>query len=99
MDFVEGLSRSEGKTTILVVVDRLTKFGYFLSLAHPFTASDVARILLDSVVKIHGLPLSITFDRDKIFTSNFWRELFKQLGVGLHMSTTIIQRRMDKQKG
>ena len=87
MDFVEGLPRSERKNTILVVVDRLTKFGYFLSLAHPFTASDVARVLLDSVVKVHGLPLSITSDRDKIFTSNFWRELVKQLGVGLHMST------------
>ncbi|XP_052179891.1 uncharacterized protein LOC127793149 [Diospyros lotus] len=81
-----GLPRSEEKNTILVVVDKLTKFGYFLSLAHPFTTSDVARILLDLVEKIHGLPLSITSDRDKIFTNNFWRELFEQLGVGLHMS-------------
>ena len=86
--FCERLPQSEGKNTSLVGwIGKNTKFGYFLSLAHPFTASDVARMLLDSVVKIHGLPLFITLDRDKIFTSNFWRELFKQLGVGLHMST------------
>ena len=66
----------------------MTKFGHFLSLSHPFIALEVARLLLDSVVKIHGLPLSIVSDMDKIFTSNFWNELFKTLGVGLHISTT-----------
>lgn len=68
---MEGLPKLEGKDVILVVVDRLTKFGHFLSLAHPFTTPKVARRLLDSVVKLHGLQLSIVSDRDKIFTSNF----------------------------
>ena len=71
MDFVEGLSRFEGTNTILVVVDWFTKFSYFLSIAQPFIAPHVATLLLDAVVKVHGLPLSITPDRDKMFTSNF----------------------------
>ena len=71
MDFVEGLPRSEGKGVILVIVDRLTKFSHFISLTHPFTASEVSRVFLDSVAKIHGVPKSIMSDRDPVFTSHF----------------------------
>ena len=39
MDFIEGLPRSEGVDTILVTVDRLTKFEHFVALKYPFTAS------------------------------------------------------------
>lgn len=69
MDFIEGLPKSEGADTLLVVVDKLTKFSYFLTLAHPFTATEVARKLMDSVFKVHGLPKAIVSDRDKVFTS------------------------------
>jgi len=64
MDFVDGLSKSKGKDVILVVVDRLTKFGHFLNLMHPFSAQEVARVFLDSVVKLHGVPKTIVSDRD-----------------------------------
>uniref|UniRef100_A0A0A9GF89 Integrase catalytic domain-containing protein n=1 Tax=Arundo donax TaxID=35708 RepID=A0A0A9GF89_ARUDO len=88
MDFIEGLPMSEHKNVILVVVDRLTKYAHFLALAHPFTPSDVVKIFLDSVYKLHGLPSLIISDRDRIFTSNVWQDLFKSLGVTLRLSTT-----------
>lgn len=87
MDFIEGLPKSEGYSVILVVVDRLTKFAHFIPLKHPYTASSVAQAFMDRVVTMHGLPNSIVTDRDTIFLSHFWKELFKLYKVNLHLST------------
>ncbi|KAL0313078.1 UNVERIFIED_CONTAM: Transposon Ty3-G Gag-Pol polyprotein [Sesamum radiatum] len=87
MDFIEGLPKSEGKDCILVVVDRLTKYVHFLALTHPFSAETVARIFMDHIYKLHGLPINIVSDRDKVFTGTFWKELFKLLGTTLSLST------------
>lgn len=87
MDFVESLSISRGKTTFFVVVDRLTKYGHFKALHYSFIATSVALEYLQHVYKPHGVPESIVSDRDKVFLSHFWQELFKHLGTQLHLST------------
>jgi hypothetical protein len=71
MDFVEGLPASGFANCILVVVDKFTKYGH-LSVKHPFTAVSIAKIFLDPVYKLHGMPNSIVTDRDRVFTSKFW---------------------------
>jgi hypothetical protein len=88
MDFIEGLPISDGANVILVIVDRLTKCSHFIPLHHPYTAATVAKQFVDTVVKLHSVPLTIISDRDKIFTSAFWKELFKYVGTQLRYSTT-----------
>uniref|UniRef100_A0A0A9CM28 Integrase catalytic domain-containing protein n=1 Tax=Arundo donax TaxID=35708 RepID=A0A0A9CM28_ARUDO len=87
MDFVEGLPRVNGKTVILTVIDRFSKYAHFLPLSHPYTAASVARIFFEEVVRLHGLPSSIVSDRDPVFTSNFWKELFRLSGIQLKFSS------------
>ena len=71
----------------MVVVDRLTKYAHFMDLKHPYTAAMVAQTFIDHVFKLHGLPHTIVSDRDPVFTSKFWRELFKIQGIDLHLSS------------
>lgn len=87
MDFVEGPPKSQGYSVIFVVVDRLTKYAHFLAIKHPYTAATIAQTFMDNVVKLHGLPQSIVTDRDTIFVSSFWKELFKLYQVNLKLSS------------
>lgn len=77
MDFVEGLPPSDRYNAILVIVDKFSKYGHFIPLHHPYTTMHIAKLFLDNVYKLHGLPKAIISDRDPIFISTLWRELFK----------------------
>lgn len=83
LDFIEGLPKSKGHDTIMAVIDRFTKYGHFISLTSNDTAQDVAQLFFNHVYKLHGLPLSIFLDRDKVFTSAFWQDLFLKVGTEL----------------
>jgi len=87
MDFVEGFPRVGGKSVVLTVVDRLSKMVHFVPLGHPYTALTVAQAFFDNIVKLHGFPSSIVSDRDPVFTSTLWTELFTLAGVKLRLSS------------
>lgn len=72
MDFIVGLPSSKGFIAILVTVDRLTISAHFGALKLSFTASQVAELFVQLVVKLHRFPRSTVTDRDPLFLSQFW---------------------------
>ena len=88
MDFITGLPNSGNKSVIMVVLDRLSKYAHFCALLHPFTPTLVAQSFMDQIFKLHGMPTSIVSERDPIFTSNFWQELFRIQGTQLKLITS-----------
>jgi hypothetical protein len=88
MYFIDGLPSSGCYSVIMVVVDTFSKYAHFFPLKHPYTSQLVAVVFLNNVVKLHGLPKTITSDRDMVFTSAFWKALFERLDVKLQLSST-----------
>jgi hypothetical protein len=87
MDFVDGLPKVHGKSVILTMVDRFSKYAHFIALSHPYIAASVARAFFDGIVRLHGFPVSIVSDCDPVFTSHLWHDLFNLAGVKQRLST------------
>jgi hypothetical protein len=68
--------RINGKSVILAIVDRFSKYAHFMPIGHPYTATSLANVFFDLVVRLHGISESIVSDRDPVFTSKLWTELF-----------------------
>jgi len=71
MDFILGLPKSHLMSVILVVIDRLTKYAHFMVLAHSFSATKVAELFMNTMVRLHSWREEIISNRDTIFMSTF----------------------------
>lgn len=69
LDFIEGLPKSSNYDNILVVVDKFSKYSHFIKPSHPFSALKVAKLFQEHIYKVHGMPVAMVSDADKIFTS------------------------------
>src|ERR1700687_2450344 len=87
MDFVGPFPKSKRYDTILVITDRLTNYVKIEPTLQTATAEDIAGVVYKSWCRQFGLPRRIVSDRDKLFNSQFWRELLRLLGIKVMMST------------
>ena len=87
LGFYHRTTPVRGNTIILVVVDRFSKGIHLGMLPAAHTAHSVAAPFMDIVGKIHGIPCSLVSDRDPLFLSKFWQELFRRSGTQLRMSS------------
>ncbi|GJV06355.1 putative reverse transcriptase domain-containing protein [Tanacetum coccineum] len=87
MDFITKLPKSsQGFDTIWVIIDRLTKSAHFLPIRENDPMDKLARLYLNRIVARYEIPALIIRDRDRRFTSNFWRSFQKDLGIDISMS-------------
>jgi len=90
IDLITQLPKTTmGNDTIVVIIDKLTKFAIYqpLNSNNTIDGKRVAEVVLNRVVRIHGVPKKIISDRDTRFNSIFWKSLWQQLHTTLNMST------------
>jgi hypothetical protein len=88
MDFVSGLPKTpKGHDAVLVFTDKLTKMVHFVPTTVKCTAKVAAQLLLDHVIKLHGIPRVLISDRDVRFRSHLYREVVKHYGIEHNFST------------
>jgi transposase InsO family protein len=86
MDFITDILESEGCTTMVVIIDRLSK---------GVVAGELLKLIVEALVKwflrayypYHFLPSAIVSDRGSQFTSAFWKRLCDQLRITRRLST------------
>ncbi|CAI5703145.1 unnamed protein product [Peronospora effusa] len=89
MDFVFGFPKdAHGNNGILVFADRFSKMVHLVAVPESITAEGCARVFIDTIFRLHGLPGELVSDRDSRFTAEFWRSVFQTLGTRLTMSTS-----------
>ena len=71
MDFITGLPTSEGKGSIFVVINRLTKYAHFISISSKAKATQVTDSYVNNIFKLHGFSKVIVSDKDPKFNNNF----------------------------
>ncbi|KAA3463889.1 Transposon Ty3-I Gag-Pol polyprotein [Gossypium australe] len=98
MGCITGLPPSKGKTVIMVVVDRLSKYDYFTAFPGHFSNEMVVSTFVNDIMHLHGIPTTIVTDKDPYFMHTFWQELHDLQGTKLAMSTLYIPKQMFKQK-
>ncbi|GKV43664.1 hypothetical protein SLEP1_g50928 [Rubroshorea leprosula] len=88
MDFIVGLPKTRRQfDAIWVIVDRLTKSAHFLAIKQKDPLDKLAKLYVQEIVKLHGVPVSIVSDKDPRFTARFWRSFQKAMGTQLKLST------------
>jgi len=86
IDFITKLPRSSSRhDSIMVVVDKLTKAAHFVPVRSTHKATDITKIYMKEIARLHGIPKAIVSGKDSKFTSNFWKGLFQEFGTSLNL--------------
>jgi hypothetical protein len=87
VDFIVKLPESEGKDTVMVVDDSVTKQAHFVDTVITLSAAGTAKLYVQHIWKHHGLPGKALSDRGPQFVTKFMKELYRLLGIKLTAAT------------
>ena len=93
IDFVTGLLvlinwKKDSYNSILIIVDWLIKMIHYKPVKITLNALRLAKVIINIVIRYHGLPDSIVTNRGSLFTSKFWSWLCYFLGIKQRLATT-----------
>ncbi|KAA3483666.1 DNA/RNA polymerase superfamily protein [Gossypium australe] len=69
--------------SVWMIVDRFAKSAHFLVVRTNYSMQRLAELYIDEIVRLHGVPILISYDRDL-----FWKSLHEALSSNLNFSTT-----------
>jgi len=87
IDFAGPFNKSDGYTSIMVLMDRFTSYTHLIPLKDTATSEKVFKKLNSTIFDFQDLPLSIVLDLHSCFTSKFWSQMMKSLGIQIWMAT------------
>lgn len=98
MDFMMGLlisvdQKDDSYYSILIIIDRLIKIVNYKPVSITIDASDLAKVIINRVVRYYRVQKSIVIDQDLLFTSKFYCSLCyflkirKKLSTAFHLQT------------
>jgi hypothetical protein len=92
MDHITKLPLSEEPSigifynSIMVIMDRLIKFSYYLPYREAIDVEELSYIFYRNIISIYGLPLEILTDRGTTFALKFWQSLMAHLGLNYRLT-------------
>jgi hypothetical protein len=87
MDLITDLPESDGYNAILVIVDKLTKYGLFIPTTTRTTEVDTARMFVQHIIAQYGVPKAVISDRDTRWRGEFWKEVSSAMGFERNLTT------------
>jgi len=73
--------------SILIMIDQLIKYLYVIACKEKFTIEQLRYIILNQLIRYHDIFKELTSNKDKLFTSNYWKTLILMLETRLRMFT------------
>ena len=71
----------------MVIVEKISKSSHFKPVKSTYKAVNIVVIFMKEIFRLHGVLKVIVLNRDAKFTGNFWKSLFKCLGIQLNFNT------------
>ena len=81
IDFMGPFTKLKGHDSVQVVVDRAVGFSWLIPPSVTATAVQTTERLRHHIFTPHGVPTAIVSDADPRFTSKFWKQTLRTMGI------------------
>ena len=81
--------KGDSYNSILLIINKLTKIVHYEPVKVTIDAPGLAEVILDVIVRHHGLPDLIVSNRGLLFTSKFWSSLCYFLNIKQRLSIAL----------